>query len=247
VEVVAIVLAAGRGTRMRSERPKVLHELHGRALVRWVVRAAVDAGAGRLVVVVAPDGDEVRAAVRAEVGAAAEFAVQAEARGTGHAVVQALSRLERSEPRALILSGDVPLLRPDTLRRLVAAHASSTAGLSLLTFRPADPAGYGRVVRDADGAVRAVREHRDASDVEREIDECNAGVYCVDVEQLRRELPHLRDDNAKGELYLTDLVELLAVHGHVGTVGVDPAEVAGVNTPEQLKELEKRASDPARP
>lgn len=234
---VAIVLAAGKGTRMGSDLPKVLHRLAGEPLVAFPVRAALAAGAGHVVVVVGHGGEAVRAAV-ADAFPGAAFADQREQRGTGHAVLCALPAIEGAAGLVLILSGDVPLLAAATLRRLVDAAAASSAGLALATFRPAEPTGYGRILRDGAARVVGIREERDCGPAERAIRECNAGVYCVDAGLLREELPMIGADNAQGEIYLTDLVGRAAARGEVIAVEVDAVEVAGVNTREHLAELE---------
>ena len=237
---LALVLAAGKGTRMESDLPKVLHRLAGRPLVDYPLRAAATAGARKIVFVVGHGADEVRAELEREPPSDIElaFALQAEQKGTGHAVYCALEAMEGHDGPVLILSGDVPLLRAQTLRELAAAASEEGASMSMLSFRPPDPTGYGRVLRDAEGRVHAIREQRDASDEELAIGECNAGVYCVDADVLREELPKLGTDNAQGEMYLTDLVEARAVVGDVRVLQVPPLEVAGVNTPEQLAALE---------
>jgi bifunctional N-acetylglucosamine-1-phosphate-uridyltransferase/glucosamine-1-phosphate-acetyltransferase GlmU-like protein len=166
------------------------------------------------------------------------FALQAEQRGTGHAVQCALPALAGHEGPVLILSGDVPRLRAQTLRALAEACAASPGGLALATFSPADPTGYGRIVRDDAAAVRAIVEERDASPEQRRIGECNAGVYCADAGLLRRELPRLGSANAQGEIYLTDLIAAAAGQGGVTALPVAADEVAGVNTREQLAALE---------
>lgn len=234
---VAIVLAAGKGTRMGSDLPKVLHRLADEPLVAFPVRAALAAGVERVVVVVGHGGEQVRAAV-ADASPGAAFAEQHEQRGTGHAVLCALPAIAGAAGPVLILSGDVPLLAAATLRRLVDAAARGSSGLALATFRPADPTGYGRILRDRAGRVVGIREERDSSPAEREIRECNAGVYCVDAGLLREELPAIGTDNAQGEIYLTDLVGRAAARGEVVAVEVDAVEVAGVNTREHLAELE---------
>lgn len=234
---VAVVLAAGKGTRMRSDLPKVLHPLAGAPLVAHAIRAAQAAGAGDVVVVVGHGADQVRAAVAPEFPGV-KFALQAEQHGTGHAVQCALPALAGHDGPVLILSGDVPLLRPATLRALADLCAGSGAGLALATFRPPDPTGYGRIVRDLEGRVRAIVEHRDATADQRALGECNAGVYCAAAELLRRELPTLGRGNAQGEIYLTDLIARAADRG-VTSIEVDADEVAGVNTPEQLAALEQ--------
>ncbi|NVB40953.1 NTP transferase domain-containing protein [Pseudenhygromyxa sp. WMMC2535] len=241
---VAILLAAGKGTRMRSELAKVLHPFRGEPLVIHPLRAARRFGVERSIVIVGHQRERVREVVEAACpereGWSVGFAVQDEQRGTGHAVLCALPTLgEDFDGVVLILSGDVPLLRAQTLARLAQACAESSAGLALATFCPDDPGGYGRILRDEGGAVVGIREHADASEAERAIGECNAGVYCVRAEHLRRELPQLGSANAAGEVYLTDLVALRAGSGVVIGVEVDAIEVSGVNTPEQLLELER--------
>lgn len=241
---VAILLAAGKGTRMRSDLAKVLHPFAGEPLVVHPLRAARAAGVERSIVVVGHQRERVREAVEAACpradGWVVDFAVQAEQRGTGHAVQCALAALGDVDGDVFILSGDVPLLRAQTLAALREACQRSDGGLALATFEPEDPTGYGRIVR-RDRRVVAIREHRDASEAERRIGECNAGIYCVRADHLRRELPTLGDANAAGEIYLTDLVARRARAGTVAAVLVDPIEVAGVNTPEQLAALEAEA------
>jgi bifunctional N-acetylglucosamine-1-phosphate-uridyltransferase/glucosamine-1-phosphate-acetyltransferase GlmU-like protein len=229
---------------MRSDLAKVLHVFAGDPLVLYPLRAARRFGVQRSIVVVGHQAEQVRALVRERLperdGWAVEFALQAEQNGTGRAVMCALSLLGEFDGAVLILSGDVPLLREDSLAALARACMTSSAGLALASFRAADPTGYGRILRDADGRCVGIREQRDASERERAIDECNAGVYCVLAEHLRRELPRLSADNAAGEIYLTDLVELRARVGEVAVVELDAVEVAGINTAEQLLELERR-------
>ncbi len=246
-----MLLAAGKGTRMRSDLAKVLHPFAGQPLVVHPLRAAREAGAERSIVIVGHQREAVREAVRvacpSERGWVVEFAVQDQQRGTGHAVCCALPALEPGFDGAVfILSGDVPLLRGRTLGALMAACSESGSGLALATFVPEDPTGYGRVVRDPQGRVVAIVEQRDASERELAIQECNAGVYCVLAAHLRRELPQLGAGNAAGEVYLTDLVALRASAGEVAAVEVDALEVAGVNTPEQLAALERHAQDRGR-
>jgi len=246
MQTLAILLAAGKGTRMRSDLAKVLHRFAGEPLVVHPLRAARAFGVERSILVIGHQGEAVRAAVSERLpageGWVIDFAVQAEQHGTGHAVACALPVIDPEFRGAvLILSGDVPLLGVETLGRLARACEGSSAGISLASFRPADPSGYGRIVRDESGRVMGIREHKDASPAELAIAECNAGVYCVLVEHLREELPGLGSGNASGEVYLTDLIGVRARAGEVVVVEVDADEVAGVNTPEQLAELEQRA------
>ncbi|MBK7823710.1 NTP transferase domain-containing protein [Nannocystis sp.] len=239
MSLVAVILAAGKGTRMGSDLPKVLHPFLGEPLVLHPIRAARAAGAAMVVVIVGHGAAAVQAALAGQQGL--RFALQAEQRGTGHAVQCALPALAEHAGDVLILSGDVPRLRPDTLHALAAACATSRGGLALASFTPRDPTGYGRIVRDGAGVVQAIVEQRDASAEQRTIGECNAGVYCAAASLLRRELPRLRSGNAQGEIYLTDLVAVAAGQGGVGVVEVPADEVAGVNTREQLAELEALA------
>lgn len=243
MDVVALILAAGKGTRMRSDLAKVLHPFRGEPLILHPLRAAQTWGAKRAIVVVGHQAQAVEAAVEAWRSSdwPVAYALQAEQRGTGHAVLCALEALGEFEGGVLILSGDVPLLSVATVAALASACASSSAGMALAGFRPSDPTGYGRIIRDVQGRAVAIREQRDASPAELAIVECNAGVYCVLAEHLRRELPTLGQDNAAGEIYLTDLLALRAQAGEVAVIDVDPLGVAGVNTPEQLAELEMGA------
>lgn len=237
---VAVVLAAGRGTRMGSDLPKVLHPLLGEPLVVHPIRAARAAGVAAIVLVVGHGADLVRAALASADDV--RFALQPEQRGTGHAVQCALPALADHAGPVLILSGDVPGLRAETLRALVERCAASGGGLALATFVPEDPHGYGRIVRDERGRVAAIVEQRDADAATLAIRECNAGVYCADAAVLRRELPGLGSANAQGEIYLTDLVARVAAAGVEGVV-VPADEVAGVNTREQLAAIERRLSE----
>jgi UDP-N-acetylglucosamine diphosphorylase/glucosamine-1-phosphate N-acetyltransferase len=238
---VAIILAAGKGTRMASDLPKVLHPMAGEPLVAYPIRAARQAEASVVVVVVGYEGERVRDEVLARFPDAAgwlRFATQAQQLGTGHAVLCALPEVPDGDGIALVLSGDVPLVRATTLRTLIERAQACSAGLALTSFRPPDPSGYGRILRDTHGRVLGIREHRDASVAERAIGECNAGTYAVRLPLLRADLPRLGRSNAQGEIYLTDLVELATARGEVAALEIDPLEAAGVNTPQQLAELE---------
>lgn len=233
---------------MRSDLAKVLHVFGGEPLVLYPLRAARRLGVERSIVVVGHQAEQVRALVQARLpaseGWAVEFALQAEQNGTGHAVMCALPQLGESfAGDVLISSGDVPLLRAQSLAALCRACEGSTAKLALASFRAADPTGYGRILRDDAGRCVGIREQRDASARERAIDECNAGVYCIRAEHLRREISQLSSDNAAGEIYITDLIALRARAGEVAVVELDAVEVAGVNTPEQLIELERRGRE----
>lgn len=222
--VNVIVLAAGLGTRMRSARPKVLHAVGGAPLIAHVLGSVAGLEPERLVVVTGHGAGEVEAAVVDRAPDAA-LALQAEQRGTGHAALQALPALEGAAGKALIVFGDTPLIRPETLGRLVAAPEA----VAVLGFEAADPAGYGRLVMAGDSLERIV-EARDATAEERAIRLCNSGVMCLDLEVLRRLGPRIGTDNARGEQYLTEIVALARAEGLAcGAIACPEAETLGVN------------------
>ncbi len=240
-----IIMAAGKGTRMKSSRPKVLHRLAGRALLQHVLDTAAQLAPRSAVVITGHGATEVEAASAGWTSATGtfdlKFARQMPQLGTGHAVQQAVPLLA-GDGTALVLSGDVPLTQVDTLRALVAASQSVPGGaLALLTVALPDPTGYGRIVRGADGAVQGIVEHKDASESQRAITEVYSGILAVPARLLAGWLALLSNDNAQGEYYLTDIVAM-AVEGGVPVVAhrIDDAlQVAGVNSPVQLAELER--------
>ena len=235
-KVLSVILAAGEGTRMRSALPKVLHRVAGRPLVEHVLRAAVALGPGARAVVIGPDMEAVAGAVSA-VDPAARVFVQSERLGTAHAVLAARQALQDGADDLLVLFGDTPFLTPGTLGRLRAAVAAGAA-VAVLGFRPPDPTGYGRlVVRD--GALEAIREDRDASDEERAIGLCNAGVMAFDGRAALALVERIGCDNAKREYYLTDAVALARADGlAVAAIEAEAREVMGINTRAQLAEAE---------
>jgi bifunctional UDP-N-acetylglucosamine pyrophosphorylase/glucosamine-1-phosphate N-acetyltransferase len=246
--LAAVVLAAGKGTRMKSRRAKVLHEVGGRPLAYYPVKRALEAGADPVVVVVGHQAAEVQAALAAALpGAPLRFAVQEEQRGTAHAVLAARAALRGWKGPVAILSGDTPLLEAETLRRVVTARARARAAVAFATMTLDAPRGYGRVVRGPGGRPARVVEEKDASEAERAVREVNAGLYCVDAAFLWKALARVTAENAQGELYLTDLVATAARRGGAVTVPVDPAQAAGVNDREELARaarvlLRRRAS-----
>ena len=230
-----LVLAAGEGTRMRSATPKVLHTLAGRTLVGHVVAAARELEPGDLVVVVGHGRDAVTAHL-ADLDPRIRTAVQEPQNGTGHAARIALEQLPAVEGTVVVVYGDTPLLTGATLQHLASAHAAEGNAATVLTAVLADPHGYGRVRRDADGAVAAIVEQRDADEAQLAITEINSGMYAFDAALLRSALGRLTTDNAQGEEYLTDVLAMLRADGHrVGAVvAADPEEVLGVNDRVQL-------------
>ncbi len=231
-----VVMAAGKGTRMKSARPKVLHRLAGKSLLQHVLDAAAGVGASRTVIVTGHGADEVEAAVA---GSGAVCVRQVPQLGTGHAVQQAAALLDEGNPVTLILYGDVPLIRARTASALVQACAGRE--LALLSFAPADPARYGRIVRDAAGGVRAIVEYKDASPEQRRIDEVYSGIMAAPTAALKRWVAALKNDNAQQEYYLTDVVAMAVAEGVLvrAQVVADEAEVAGINDAAQLAELER--------
>jgi bifunctional UDP-N-acetylglucosamine pyrophosphorylase/glucosamine-1-phosphate N-acetyltransferase len=229
---LAVVLAAGEGTRMRSAKPKVLHEVAGRSMLAHVLCAVREAGATRVAVVVGPDRDDVaRAAERALPGV--EVVVQRERLGTAHAVLAARAALERGADDLIVAFGDTPLIRPATFATL-RAPLGEGALVSVLGFEARDPTGYGRLVREGDRLV-AIREHRDASEAERDITLCNAGLMGLSGAQALAVLDRIGNANAKGEFYLTDAVEVAAgLGGRAVAVTAEEDEVLGVNDRVQL-------------
>jgi bifunctional UDP-N-acetylglucosamine pyrophosphorylase/glucosamine-1-phosphate N-acetyltransferase len=241
----AVVLAAGKGTRMKSERPKVLHEVCGRPLAAYPTEAAVAAGASPVVVVVGHQAEAVEAALVAALPTAPlRFAVQAEQRGTAHAVLAAREALRGHTGPIAILSGDTPLLSAATVRALLDARSRERAALAFATMPLDDPRGYGRVVRDAAGRPVRVVEEKDASPEQRAIREANAGLYCADARFLWEALGQVGAANAQREFYLTDLIALAASGPGVVAVPVSAAEAHGVNDREELsranRELTRR-------
>ncbi|MBU1236924.1 MAG: bifunctional UDP-N-acetylglucosamine diphosphorylase/glucosamine-1-phosphate N-acetyltransferase GlmU [Gammaproteobacteria bacterium] len=229
-----VILAAGKGKRMRSDLPKVLHPIAGKPMLAHVVDTARKLGAARICVVYGHGGEQVREALAAD---DVVWAKQEPQLGTGHAVLQALPHLDPAAP-TLVLYGDVPLIRAETLARLIKVSRSDTP--ALLTVRLPNPHGYGRIVR-ADGKVTRIVEEKDADDAERAIDEVNTGILIAPTAALVRWLPGLGNNNAQGEYYLTDVVGLAVGEGMVvEAVHPDHAwEVEGINSKAQLAALER--------
>jgi len=235
-----LVMAAGLGTRMKSKRAKVLHELAGRPLIAHVVRTAQTLEPRTILVIVGHQAEEVEQAVLAEVGELASFAVQAQQRGTGDAVESARQQLESSGSLVLLLSGDVPLIRAETLRKLIEQHRASAAACTILGVRLENPTGYGRIIRDEQGAFEKIVEQKDASEEERQVREINSGIYCFESGDLFEALKRVEPKNQQGEYYLTDVCEILNSAGRKVEVFLhtEAREVSGVNTRAELAEFE---------
>jgi bifunctional UDP-N-acetylglucosamine pyrophosphorylase/glucosamine-1-phosphate N-acetyltransferase len=226
--LAGLILAAGQGTRMKSALPKVLHPICGRPMAAWSVENARALGADPVALVVGHGADEVRAAL----GEGLLYVTQAERLGTGHAVLQAREALAGRADTVLVLYGDMPTLRPETLQRMVETHTSRRPAITMLTVHAEDSMGFGRVVRDGAGRVQAIVEEAAATPEILALTELNCGVYCFDAAWLWANLPHIRPTPPKNEYYLTDVAELAVAGGQpVETVTItDVTEVQGINT-----------------
>jgi bifunctional UDP-N-acetylglucosamine pyrophosphorylase / glucosamine-1-phosphate N-acetyltransferase len=237
-DTAVLVLAAGQGTRMKSDLAKVLHPMAGRPLLAYVLDTLDDLGLGRVLVVIGHQRERVRDLFA---GAKVEWVVQAEQRGTGHAAMMAGPALEGFTGTLLVVCGDTPLLQSATLHELLVEHERTQAAVTVLSMRLPDPSGYGRIVRDPGGGIAAIVEDRDATPEQRKIDEVNSAIYAFDYPALVSVLSRLTSRNAQGEYYLTDTVAMLRAAGdRTGVIcAADYRELLGINTREQLVEAEE--------
>jgi UDP-N-acetylglucosamine diphosphorylase/glucosamine-1-phosphate N-acetyltransferase len=234
-----VILAAGLGTRMKSDRAKVLHEVYGKSMIEYVVETAVDVAGSNVVVVVGHQADTVKEVVRRSFDV--RFALQTEQLGTGHAVLCAMPELPDEVQQVVILCGDVPLIRSATIRDLVRKHEGRKRDVTLLAVHMQDPKGYGRILSDGNQNLIGIVEEADADAEQKKITLINTGIYAVHRPFLSEALPQIGSDNAQNEIYLTDIIGI----GHrqnksVGTVvGQDSSEIIGVNSPVELQLVEK--------
>ncbi|HMJ25472.1 MAG TPA: bifunctional UDP-N-acetylglucosamine diphosphorylase/glucosamine-1-phosphate N-acetyltransferase GlmU, partial [Pyrinomonadaceae bacterium] len=236
-----LILAAGLGTRMKSRMAKVLHKLGGRPLIAHVCRTAMLLEPRRTHVIIGHQAEAVRAAVEQELGKHdAGFLVQTEQRGTGDAVMVAREALANANSTVLILSGDVPLVRFETLQKLIEQHRTDRASCTILSVRLENPTGYGRIIRDEGGRFLKIVEEKDATEDERQVREINAGIYCFESKKLFQALERVRPTNSQGEYYLTDVPGILRDEGEQVSLYQhhDAREVSGVNTRAELAEFE---------
>lgn len=235
-DLVAVILAAGKGTRMRSKYPKVLHKVGGKPMLQHVIDAATAAGCTEKVIIVGHEAE----LVEEMVGAQGKIALQAQQLGTGHAVMQTAEALKGFTGTALILCGDTPLLEGEELKRFCQAHKESGAAATVLTAVMDDPFGYGRIVRDEQGNVQGIVEQKDATEAQKAIKEINTGIYCMECPLMFDVLSTLTNDNAQGEYYLTDVLAKLNQAGQkVGGVSTaDSDMVMGINSRKQLATAE---------
>ena len=234
--LTAVILAAGKGTRMKSKLPKVLHKVGGHPMLEHVMDAAEAAGCRDNVVVIGHGAELVRELV----GDRARIALQAEQLGTGHAVLQAADTLKDFTGTVMILCGDTPLLEAEELEKFYAEHVKSGAAATVMSALMDDPFGYGRILRDANGDVAGIVEQKDASEEQKQIKEINTGNYCVEAPLLFEVLRTLGNDNAQGEYYLTDVLAKLRAMGKKvgGVITADSEMIMGVNSRRQLAEAE---------
>lgn len=234
-----IILAAGLGTRMKSNKAKVLHELQGRPMIHYVTDLAVTVAGENVIVVTGHQAEQVKAA--ASQSGDLEFAYQAEQLGTGHAVMCAIPHVDDSIEEVVILCGDVPLLEGDTLFQLIQTHRGQGNDLTVLAVSMTDPTGYGRIVTDSNRVVQKIVEEADADIEEKTISVVNSGIYCVERSCLEESLKKITSDNAQKELYLTDIIEISKRDGRrIGLmVCDDPDQVVGVNSQQDLQRAEK--------
>ena len=235
--IMAIVMAAGKGTRMKSKKSKLVQKIYGKEVVRRAVENAEKAGVKEIVAVVGYMKEEVMAVL----GDNVKYAFQEEMLGTGHAVMQAKEYLKGKKGKVLVLNGDVPLIRPETLNKLLEKSIENKEYATLLTAIYDNPKGYGRIVRDEGGNISAIVEEKDTTDEQKEIKEINAGIYCFDIEELLNALDEIKPDNAQGEYYLTDVIQIMNEKGlKTGAVIVeDNTEILGINDRIQLEMLTK--------
>jgi UDP-N-acetylglucosamine diphosphorylase/glucosamine-1-phosphate N-acetyltransferase len=236
--LATIILAAGKGTRMKSSLAKVLHPLHGKPLLSYPAAVARKIGSREIVVVVGHQADLIEATMNDE---GLLFILQREQLGTGHAVLQTRNHFRDFQGTILILCGDVPLLRASTVKELIEHHRATDATVTVLTTILEDPSGYGRIVKSAEGGILQIVEARDASDEIKEIREINTGIYCVEASFLFEAVAQIGNRNAQQEFYLTDIIAIAVDNGKRTQtyIATDSSEVMGINTKKELDKAEE--------
>jgi len=235
---VTLIMAAGKGTRMKSDKAKVLHPICGRPMIQYSVETAQALGSNRVIVIVGHQAEAVKDTLK---GYEVEFAEQREQLGTGHAVLQARPLLEGFTGTLLVLAGDTPLIQVASLRNLCDAHARHRAAVTVLTAIMEDPFGLGRIVRDENDQVIRIVEEKDAAEEERVIREVNSSIYCFDTRLLFDALMRITPDNKQGELYLTDTIAILRSAGGwvAGSIAENANDTTGINTMDDLDQADR--------
>ena len=238
-KIAIVILAAGLGTRMKSNKAKVLHQVCGKPMINYVAETAREIAGDNVVLVVGHQAEKVQQAV-SKLGAFS-FAYQQEQLGTGHAVLCALPHIPDHCEEVVILCGDVPLIKADTVMHLVASHTAEKRDVSVLAVELDDPTGYGRILLDDNNRVQAIVEESDATPEQKGITIINSGIFCVRKQFLLWAVPEIKSDNVQGEIYLTDIVEIAYTQKkHIGaTIGGNNFEVTGINTIEELNRVER--------
>ena len=237
-EVVAIVMAAGKGTRMKSKKSKLVHKIYGKEIIRRAVENVKRSGVKEVITVVGYQREQIQEVL----GDSVKYAIQEEQLGTGHAVMQAAKLLEGKKGKVLILNGDHPIMRPETLKKLVDVSYERGESATILTMVHDDILPYGKIIHDRDGRIQEIIEHKDCTvEQQQYIKEVNLGMYCFDIEELLKALKELKNDNAQKEYYLTDVIKIMYDKGlNTGSIVVsDNAEVLGVNDRMDLQVLTK--------
>lgn len=234
-DLIAVVLAAGKGTRMKTHKNKVVHQIYGKELIKRAIENAVKAGIEDIVTVVGHQKEEIEKVL----GTNMTYAYQDTPLGTGHTVLQAVPYLKNKNGKVVILYGDVPLVRPETLKKLITKSIQNKEDATVLTAIVENPKGYGRIIRDEIGNIKEIVEEKDASEEQRKITEINSGLYCFDIQKLISALEKLTPNNAQGEYYLTDVIKIMNDKGLKigGMIVEDKTEILGVNDRMQLEML----------
>lgn len=235
MEIYTIILAAGAGTRMKSKNSKLVQKIYDKELVKRVRDLSLEIGSDKIIVIVGHMKEQIKEVL----GDTVEYVEQKEQLGTGHAVMQVSPILEGKKGKVVILSGDVPIIRPETIEKMIEKSIESKEAATVLTAVYDNPTGYGRIIRDEGGAIKTIREEKDASEEEKCIKEINSGIYCFDTEALLKSLKEIKSDNAQKEYYLTDTIEIISNKGlRTGAFTVeDNTEILGVNNRAQLELL----------
>jgi len=235
---IALILAAGKGKRMKSDVPKVLHKVSGKYLINYVIDHTREAGIEKQIIVIGHQAELVKEALKKN---NARFALQEEQLGTGHAVMMAEHHLEDFDGDIIVLCGDMPLIRPGTIKKLIDERDGLNASAVVLSVVLDDPDKYGRIVRDENGLLKAITEFRDADDKIKAIKEVNTGAYCFDWKTLKSKLNQLSDNNDQKEYYLTDIISILVADGQkVGVIIADDSnEGFGINSTDELSRVEE--------